>query len=158
MKRYRRAVLNCSTRRDFLQSDKNSERLITAKQISSQDTKGMRTAKCWGTWQRGRLSATVVGRMASHIHVSIFSPEEHYHPRRHNFTCSFIWEWNLVCHVKGRTHIGGAENGALKRIFGSKRGLMIVERTKLRNEVMHNLKSALYRSMPPCFVFPTFWR
>jgi len=61
----------------------------------------------------------------------------------YNFSCCFVWVWNLVSHTKARTHILRMfEDRVLWRIFGSKREEVIGRWSKLRNGELHIMYSS----------------
>jgi hypothetical protein len=47
--------------------------------------------------------------------------------RNYNFTCSFVWVWNLVSHVRGRSHWGCLRTGCLRECL-ELRGINMVQK------------------------------
>jgi len=54
-------------------------------------------------------------------------------------TCSFVWVWNLVADIEGRTRLRVFENRVLRRMFGPKRDEVTGEWRKLHEEELNDL-------------------
>jgi hypothetical protein len=57
---------------------------------------------------------------------------------KNNFACSFVWVWNLVFDIKGRTQTEGIWEQGIERIFGSKMDKIIEGWEQLNNEELRN--------------------
>ena len=58
------------------------------------------------------------------------------------FACCFVWVWNLVAHIEGKSRLRVLENRVQRRIFGPKRDEVTGEWRQLQNEELIDLYSS----------------
>jgi len=94
----------------------------------------------WNILQRQQQIITAVttklGNVCYHsvqnLSSRLLSRNLHQNIQNYNFTCCFVWVWNLVSHIRGRAQIM-FENIVLRRIFRPKSKEVVGDWEKPRN-------------------------